>query len=103
MIYYFVYVLFSDKDKKLYIGYSTDLKERIKSHFSGKVTSTKEKRPLSLIHYEVFTNKNDAKTREKYLKSGYGRQQLTSCLRNALLALGYEYVKSESEDKLHMR
>jgi len=90
--YYFVYILFSHKDKKIYIGYSTDLKKRIKRHISGKVPATKKRRPLELIHYEVFKNKKDAKAREIYLKSGNGRKQLKQSIKNLLTKLNYNYL-----------
>jgi len=69
----------------LYIGYSTNLKNRLARHKVGKVPSTKDRRPLMIIHYEVFINQKDAKSREKYLKSGYGRKQLYQSIKNILL------------------
>ena len=87
---YFVYVLFSLKDKKLYIGYTTNLELRLIEHNSGRATSTKNRRPLELIYYEVFINKVDAKSREVFLKSGFGRGQLKKALGKTLLELGYK-------------
>lgn len=46
---YYVYVLLSKKDKKRYIGYTANLKLRFKLHQSGKVESTKDRRPFELI------------------------------------------------------
>jgi putative endonuclease len=68
----------------LYIGYSTNLKERLKFHALGKVRSTRYRRPFKLIHYEYFINKKDAKAREIYLKSGAGHEQLGNFLKNTL-------------------
>ena len=79
--FFFVYVLFSFKDRKLYIGYSEDLTTRTEEHFKGKVRATKSRLPLILIHYEAFTDKQDAKAREKFLKSGFGRSQLKKALK----------------------
>ena len=79
---YYVYFLYSRKDKGLYIGFTTDLKERLLRHAMGKVPATKFRRPLKLIHYEYFINIKDAKAREKYLKSGFGRDQLKQILKN---------------------
>lgn len=70
---FYVYVLQSTKDYKLYIGYSADLKERIKEHSRGKVTSTKNRRPLVLIYYEAYREEKDARVREIFLKTGQGR------------------------------
>ena len=78
---YYVYVLYSYKDKGLYIGYSTDLRSRLISHASGKNDATKNRLPFKLIHYEFFIDKADAKAREEFLKSGYGRKQLDSILK----------------------
>ena len=78
---FYVYILLSLKDKGLYIGFTSDLKNRLKLHSKGKVHSTKLRKPFKLIHYEYFINKVDAKAREKFLKSGYGRKQLKQILK----------------------
>lgn len=90
--FYYTYILFSLKDKKLYGGYSDNLTIRIKDHLSGKVRATKERRPLVLIHYEAFSNREDAKARERFLKSGFGRNQLKKALQNKLKELKYKYL-----------
>ncbi len=89
----YFYVLFSKKDGKLYIGYTESLKERLGEHFHGTVKATSYRRPLLLIYYEAFTNKKDAKAREEFLKSGFGRSQLKRALGNKLKELGYKYLK----------
>lgn len=81
---YYVYILRSIIDEGLYIGYTENLKNRLTQHAAGKVTSTKLRRPFKLIHYEYFINMKDAKAREKFLKSGYGRDQLRQFLKNSL-------------------
>ncbi len=63
------------------------MKERFKKHQNGDVVSTKHRRPLSLIHYEYFINKDDAKAREVFLKSGFGRGQLRQSLKRTLINL----------------
>lgn len=82
---YYVYVLLSLKDHKFYVGYSENLKQRILQHSYGEVKSTQSRRPLKLIHYEYFIDKNDAKAREIFLKSGFGRGQLRKALKSTLL------------------
>lgn len=77
---FYVYVLF-DKNRNFYIGYSKDLKARIKEHRDGKVYSTKTKLPIKLIYYEACVNQFDAVKREKYLKSGPGRKFLKNRLK----------------------
>lgn len=71
---FYVYILQSIKDDKLYIGYSADLKERISSHIKGLVPSTKNRRPVVLIYYEAYRSEKDARTREIFLKTGQGRE-----------------------------
>jgi Predicted endonuclease containing a URI domain len=78
---FYVYTLFSLKNKKLYTGFTTDLKKRLKEHAKGLSKATKFRRPFLLIHYEYFINKADAKAREEFLKSGYGRKQLNQILK----------------------
>ena len=81
---YYVYILQSQKDSGLYIGYTLDLKNRLVSHARGDNTATKDRLPFKLIHYEYFVNMRDAKAREVFLKSGYGRMQLKQFLKNTL-------------------
>ncbi len=88
--FFYIYILFSLKDNKLYIGYTEDLKIRLGEHFEGKSTATKNRRPLLLIHYEAFTNKRDAKAREVFLKSGFGRSQLKKAIQHKLEELKYK-------------
>lgn len=84
---YYVYLLYSAKDKGFYIGFTKNLKNRLVKHAVGEVTATKFRRPLMLIHYEFFVDEKDAKAREEFLKSGYGRKQLHSILKRTLLDL----------------
>jgi putative endonuclease len=79
-----VYVLLSKMDYKLYIGYSSNLKNRLKEHNSGYVKATKDRRPLKLIYYEMYVDKKDAMHREAYLKAGWGRNYLKKVLKNTL-------------------
>jgi len=81
---YYIYVLKSLKDNKFYAGLTSDLKNRIKLHNSGKVFSTKPRIPFKLIYYEASCNKKDAIAREKYLKSGMGKRYLKNRLKNYL-------------------
>ncbi|MBI5045277.1 MAG: GIY-YIG nuclease family protein [Candidatus Levybacteria bacterium] len=85
--HFYVYILHSLKDKGLYIGFTSNLKTRIKTHIQGNVPATHARLPVKLIHYEYFINEDDAKAREEFLKSGYGRRQLKSILSRTLGAL----------------
>jgi len=81
---FYVYILYSLKDKGLYIGFTKNLKKRLVLHAKGEVVATRFRIPLKLIHYEYFVNEKDAKAREKFLKSGYGRKQFKEILKNTL-------------------
>ena len=67
---YYLYILKSSKDQRLYIGYTSNLELRYKEHCEGLVKSTKNRRPLELIYYEAYKQEKDAQNREKYLKGG---------------------------------
>lgn len=69
-MFYYVYVLQSKKDNRLYIGFTTDLKSRFKEHTDGKVRATFYRRPLKLIYYEAYKNRDIAQKRERQLKGG---------------------------------
>lgn len=75
MIYY-VYVLQSLKDNDLYIGLTANLENRIMRHNAGYENATKKRIPFKLIHSETFSSRADARAREKYLKSGFGREMI---------------------------
>lgn len=79
-----VYVLQSDSDEGFYIGFSTDLRRRLKEHQEGRSFATSYRRPWRLIYYEAYLEEADALGREKYLKSGGGRRFLKAQLRHHL-------------------
>jgi len=65
---YYVYVLRSEKDKGLYIGYTKDLKARLTEHNAGLCVSTRGRRPFHLVYYEAYSSESDARVRERRLK-----------------------------------
>ena len=73
---YYNYVLKSLKDNNFYIGFTTNLKERLSAHSKGLVKSTKYRRPFILVYYELSFNLESAIHREKYLKTTYGHRYL---------------------------
>jgi putative endonuclease len=81
-----VYILQSFKNQSLYIGYSSDLRNRVTSHNEGRNKATKPFIPYRLIFYEAFLNEKDAKNREEYLKGGYGRKTINKMLKNYIKA-----------------
>jgi putative endonuclease len=80
---YYLYIL-SLNNESLYKGITLDLRRRTKEHQLGKVASTRNKRPLKLIHYEGYLLKSDAIRREKFLKTTEGRRLLRQQLRDIL-------------------
>ena len=79
---YYIYILMSMKDKKLYTGYTNDLKVRLRLHNQGKIDSTMKRLPLELIYYEACLNQQDATHGEKYLKTSWGKRYLKNRLKN---------------------
>ena len=73
---YYTYVLRSLKDKKLYTGFTNNLKRRLKQHHNGLCESTKNRVPFEMIYFEKFEDRSDAANREKFFKSGKGREFL---------------------------
>jgi putative endonuclease len=65
---FYVYVLKSSVDNNCYIGSTDDLKRRLIQHNSGKVFSTRLRKPLSLAYYEAYKSEKDARKRESNLK-----------------------------------
>jgi len=79
-MFFYVYVLESQKDKENYVGFTTNLKKRIEEHNKGLNFNTGFRRPFKLIYCEVCTDENDARRREKYLKTTRGRRFLVKRL-----------------------
>ena len=78
---FYVYVLYSEKDSGLYIGFTGDLHRRLEEHQSGLSAATRYRRPFILAYYEGYTVREDAQGRERFLKSGAGRTYLKKQLR----------------------
>jgi len=81
---YYTYVLLSHRDNKFYIGYTNNLKRRLKEHSSGKNISTAKRLPVELVYFEGHLSETDAKRREKYFKTTKGKTTLRSMLRDYL-------------------
>ena len=86
MKFHYVYVLKSLKKQWLYVGVTSDLKNRYKEHSEGKSFSTKPYRPFELVFYEAYRNLKDAKRREQYLKTTKGKTTLRTMLKEYLRA-----------------
>ncbi len=78
---WYVYVLLSKKTGNWYIGSTMNMQKRILNHNSGENRSTKYAIPWRIIYCEISLNQQDARAREKYLKSGMGRRYLKNRLK----------------------
>lgn len=78
---FYVYILLSEKDNRLYVGSTNDLRKRLDLHNSGQVPSTRYRRPLKIIYYEACPAERDARIREKYLKTAWGKRYIKNRLK----------------------
>jgi putative endonuclease len=77
---YFVYILESEIDGRLYKGQTSDVEKRLTEHNSGKTKSTKGYKPWKLVYFESYETRDEALLREKYFKTGSGREFLKDLL-----------------------
>ncbi len=87
---YCVYILFSEKDHLLYIGFSANLEKRIETHNSGGNKSTAHRRPLKLVFCEFYLFEEDARKRELYFKTTMGKKAIKLMLASTLAKMGYK-------------
>ena len=73
---FYVYVLRSKKNNYRYIGQTNNLKKRLEEHNSGLTKSIRFQTPFVLEHAEEYESRVEAMKREKFLKSGKGRDWL---------------------------
>ncbi len=69
---YYTYILFNNVTKRYYIGYTPNLRNRLKKHLAEKVKSTKSNLNYKLVWYCAFLTEKQAVAFERYLKSGSG-------------------------------
>ncbi len=73
---YYVYAIKSLSRYYIYVGISDNLERRINQHQEGYNKTTKPYQPFTLIYSEKCNNRMEARKREKYLKSGVGKEFL---------------------------
>ncbi len=83
----YTYVLLSKRDGRFYTGSTTDLRARVREHAAGRVRSTTSRTPLVLIYYEACVALDDARRRERFLKTGKGKRYLNNRLTAYLSAI----------------
>ena len=71
-----VYILKSSKDKKLYIGCTSNFEKRLSEHNRGAVKSTKSRRPFRLVLQEEYSDKYEAFRKERYYKTAKGKKEI---------------------------
>ncbi|MFC1788115.1 GIY-YIG nuclease family protein [Patescibacteria group bacterium] len=72
---YFVYFLKSLTNGKVYCGYTEKIPEqRLNEHNIGSNTWTRQNGPFKLVYYEKYNCQTDARLRELFYKSGFGRK-----------------------------
>ncbi|MBI2010108.1 MAG: GIY-YIG nuclease family protein [Candidatus Chisholmbacteria bacterium] len=84
MTFYYVYVLRSKVKDFIYVGFTINLKKRFQEHNNKQELSTKHYTPFDLIFYEAYRSNEDAKRREKYLKTTKGKTTLHTMLKDSL-------------------
>ena len=85
---FYTYVLLRKKDGRWYTGSTSDLRKRFNEHNAGKMSSTKNRGPFEIIYYKACLNEQDARFREKYLKTGMGKRYLKNRLKRFLSLTG---------------
>ena len=83
-MFHIVYLLQSEKDEGFYIGYTKNIKKRLKEHNQGLNLSTKHSKPWELIFFEGYINQKDARRRERYLKTSQGSRLLQRMIKEYL-------------------
>ena len=82
---YYVYAMLSLVNGDLYIGFSQDLKDRVREHNDKKVRATKANAPWKLVYYEAYLGKKDATIREKKLKQHMLKDELRDRIVHSLV------------------
>lgn len=75
---YYIYAIKSELDSRIYVGFTKDLHKRIDEHNQDSTKSTKGFKPWKLIYSEKVNSRTKAREREKYFKSGVGKEFLKS-------------------------
>jgi putative endonuclease len=81
---YFVYAISSKIHNYIYVGLTKDIELRLKRHNDGRERTTKFYSPFNLIYSEECKTRPEARVREKYWKSGIGKEKLR-IIRNSMI------------------
>ncbi|MCD4791225.1 MAG: GIY-YIG nuclease family protein [Bacteroidales bacterium] len=78
---FYVYAIVSEKNGNVYVGLTGNIEKRVQEHNSGKTKSTKAFKPWRIFYQENCETRSEARKREKYFKSGVGKERLKEKLR----------------------
>lgn len=95
---FYVYILLLS-NRQLYTGFTADLRRRLPEHKNGAVEFTRNKRPVELIHYEVYMLESDARRRERFLKTTEGKRLLKQQIRDILIQEGVLSIDETGSDQ----
>jgi putative endonuclease len=73
---FFVYAIKSINRNYIYVGLTDNVERRVSQHNNGYERTTKPYAPFKLIYWEKFNSRQEARQKEKFLKSGVGKEQL---------------------------
>ncbi len=79
---YFVYCLVSIHRNYIYVGLTNNIDRRVEQHQAGMSKTTRAYRPFELFYFEQFQTRAEARKREKYFKSGIGKEKLRNILKS---------------------
>ena len=83
---YYTYILASLKDNSYYVGSTSDIKQRLSYHNTGKSRYTKRKMPWNLIYSEEFLSLSLARKRELVIKSWKSRKAIERLMSSKALS-----------------
>jgi putative endonuclease len=99
---YYVYILRSLKDGRLYTGVTADLAQRLIEHNIGKNKATRHRRPLVLVYSEEYSSRSEAVRREYYLKSKKGSFDKFQLAKLEVRALARSAVRSRYAPRMQI-
>ena len=79
---FYLYVLRSQQTGDLYVGSTADVEKRLQRHNRGDAKSTRHGVPWAVLHTESFVTRSEAVRRERYYKTGRGREEIQRLLAN---------------------
>ncbi len=83
---FYVYILKSTVDGRLYIGQTNNVVQRLERHNKGFVRATRNRKPLEVLIFKEFETRGDAMKMEKYLKSLKGGEEFKKVIKHWGLA-----------------